>query len=162
MCYSMRSVRHKLSCGFTLLELLVTIAMVLILAAIAVPGVSSLVQSNAISSYANMISTSLMLAKSEASTRSDVVNFIPEANWINGWHVSTGTGSLIRRFDGIPASYSVSASASSVGFRNDGSITANVAYTVKLQPTTGCTSDLVRMINVTVTGSISVSNGTCT
>jgi type IV fimbrial biogenesis protein FimT len=148
--------------GFTLLELMVTIAMVLILAAIAVPGVSSMVQSNAVSSYANMISTSLMLAKSEASKRSEVVNFQPEANWSNGWDVEEGDGTLIRRFDGIPAAYSVSASVTSVGFRNDGSITTSAAYTVKLQPATGCTAELVREIKVTLTGTISVSSsGTC-
>lgn len=148
--------------GFTLLELMVTIAMVLILAAIAVPGVSSMVQSNAVSSYANMISTSLMLAKSEASKRSDVVNFVPETNWNNGWSVTDSAGTLIRRFDGIPTAYTVSASVTSVGFRNDGSITTSAAYTVKLQPATSCTADLVREIKVTLTGTISVSSGgTC-
>lgn len=148
--------------GFTLLELMVTIAMVLILAAIAVPGVSSMVQSNAISSYANTISTSLMLAKSEASKRSEVVNFQPEIHWSDGWRVEESDGTLIRRFDGIPAAYAVSASAMSVGFRNDGSITTSTAYTVKLQPATDCSTELVIEIRVTITGTISVSNGgTC-
>ena len=148
--------------GFTLLELMVTIAMVLILATIAVPGVSSMVQTNAVSSYANMISTSLMLAKSEASKRSEIVNFQPETNWSNGWDVEESDGTLIRRFDGIPAAYSVSASVTSVGFRNDGSITTSAAYTVKLQPATGCTAELVREIRVTITGTISIiHNGTC-
>lgn len=148
--------------GFTLLELMVTISMVLILAAIAVPGVSSMVQSNAVTSYANTISSSLMLAKSEASKRSEVVNFVPETNWSDGWRVEEGDSTLIRRFDGIPAAYTVSTSATSVGFRNDGSITTSAAYTVKLQPATGCTVELVREIRVTITGTISVSNnGTC-
>ncbi|WP_320150428.1 GspH/FimT family pseudopilin [uncultured Tolumonas sp.] len=148
--------------GFTLLELMVTIAMVLILAAIAVPGVSSMVQTNAVSSYANMISTSLMLAKSEASKRSAVVNFVPEINWSDGWNVEDSGGTVIRRFDGIPAAYTVSTSATSLGFRNDGSITTSAAYTVKLQPATGCTADLVREIKVTLTGTVSVSSGgTC-
>lgn len=148
--------------GFTLLELMVTIAMVLILAAIAVPGVSSMVQNNAISSYANTISTSLMLAKSEASKRSEVVNFQPETNWSDGWRVEESNGSLIRQFDGIPDAYAVSTSATSVGFRNDGSITTSTAYTVKLQPATGCSAELVREIRVTITGAISVSSsGTC-
>lgn len=148
--------------GFTLLELMVTIAMVLILAAIAVPGVSSMVQSNAVSSYANTISTSLMFAKSEASKRSEVVNFMPETNWRDGWRVEESDGTLIRQFDGVPTAYSVSTSAISVGFRNDGSITSNTAYTVTLRPATGCTTELVRIIRVTITGAISVSsNGTC-
>ncbi len=148
--------------GFTLLELMVTIAMVLILAAIAVPGVSSMVQSNAVSSYANIISTSLMLAKSEASKRSEVVIFVPETNWSDGWSVEESNGTLIRRFDGIPSAYTVSTSATSVGFRNDGSITTSAAYTVKLQPATGCTAELVREIRVTITGTISIiHNGTC-
>ena len=103
-----------------------------------------------------------MPAKSEASKRSEIVNFQPETNWSNGWDVEESDGTLIRRFDGIPAAYSVSASVTSVGFRNDGSITTSAAYTVKLQPATGCTAELVREIRVTITGTISViHNGTC-
>jgi type IV fimbrial biogenesis protein FimT len=148
--------------GFTLLEVMVTISIVLILAAIAVPGVSSMVQSNAVSSYANLISTSLMLAKSEASKRSDVVNFTPETNWSDGWHVATGAGTLIRRFDGIPATYTVSATATSVGFRNDGSITTSAEYALTLRPSSGCTSELVRTIRVNAIGTITVSrDGSC-
>lgn len=52
--------------GFTLLELLITVAVAAILAALAAPGFASLINSNRLSAQANEVVASLQLARTEA------------------------------------------------------------------------------------------------
>ncbi|WP_316672464.1 GspH/FimT family pseudopilin [uncultured Tolumonas sp.] len=150
--------------GFTLIEVMVTISMVLILAAIAVPGISSLVQSNSIASYSSSIVSSLMLAKSEASKRASIVTLDVNASWNNGWSINNASQAspLIRQFDGIPASYQVLSTTLSLGFLNDGSTNRATDYQITIKPANDCTDDLVRVITVTPVGNISTVNGSCT
>ncbi len=149
--------------GFTLIEVMVTISMVLVLVAIAVPGLSSLVQGNSVTSYSNAIVGSLMLAKSEASKRASIVSLDVNANWNNGWSINdmSQASPLIRQFDGIPASYQVISTTLNLGFLNDGSINRTTDYQITIEPVDGCSDDLVRIITVTPVGNISTANGSC-
>jgi prepilin-type N-terminal cleavage/methylation domain-containing protein len=84
-------------CGFTLVELLITLAIASILLAVAAPSFTSLISSNAASGAANRFQNSLAYARSEAVTRSiDVVVCSKAAganacsglnSWVNGWLV---------------------------------------------------------------------------
>lgn len=59
--------------GFTLIELVVTMAIVAILAALAGPSFSSLIQRNRVSSGANQLLGAMMLTRSEAIRANDQV-----------------------------------------------------------------------------------------
>jgi prepilin-type N-terminal cleavage/methylation domain-containing protein len=59
---------NRSQAGFTLLELLVTVALVAILAAFAIPSFRTTMQNNQLVACANKISAAVQLAKSEAVT----------------------------------------------------------------------------------------------
>jgi len=60
---------RNLSRGFTIIELMVTVGVVSILLAIAVPSLSSMVKNNRLSTQVNMVMADVHLARSEAVKR---------------------------------------------------------------------------------------------
>ncbi|WP_019591516.1 GspH/FimT family pseudopilin [Thioalkalivibrio sp. ALE20] len=80
--------------GFTLIELMVTIAVAAILLTVAVPGFQSLVQNNRATTAANQLSTAFNFARSEAVTRGVEVSVCPVdagGDWHpDGWRVVLG------------------------------------------------------------------------
>lgn len=75
--------------GFTLLEVLVTIAIASILMAIAVPSFSNTINRSALSSTINEINSSLNYARSEAIKRGATVSILSKTagSWAGGWDV---------------------------------------------------------------------------
>ncbi|MDZ7925610.1 MAG: GspH/FimT family pseudopilin [Marinagarivorans sp.] len=140
---------HGRARGFTLIELMVAVAVLAILISMAVPSFTAQIQRNKMRSTTADLIVAVAHARSEAVTRATTLYVHPKtinntAAWANGWCVSTlssGCGvagtTLIREFDG-PRGISLigsvttagAASASkplefnSLGHRNN-SITAN-------------------------------------
>lgn len=79
--------------GFTLIELMITLVVVIILAAIAAPSFNAMIRENRLTTQANNLLGTLQLAKSEAIRRGVQVTMIPESNtpgvWHQGWRVFT-------------------------------------------------------------------------
>ena len=80
--------------GFTLVEMLVTLSIVGIFTAIAVPSFTSLIASQNIRVSASMLQSSLLQARSEAIKRNTVVMVSPSAGqqWTSGWTVTVLSG----------------------------------------------------------------------
>ena len=81
--------------GFTMIELLITITVVGILTALALPAFNKLIRNNCMTTTANSLVTSLQLAKSEAvkrrsTVRVEAINAADDANeWgAAGWRVT--------------------------------------------------------------------------
>lgn len=78
------------SSGFTLIELMITIAIAGILLAIGIPSFKSTLSSNRLTSYANEFVTALNLARSEAIKRGQPVSIRKSGpNWESGWRLFT-------------------------------------------------------------------------
>lgn len=93
--------------GFTLLELMVTVAVAGVLMMVAIPAYQGMVQRNTMTSTINDLVGDIYYARSEAITRGTRVSICPSdgqpkctGNWLNGWIVYPGNtpsdGELLR------------------------------------------------------------------
>jgi type IV fimbrial biogenesis protein FimT len=112
----------KHSRAFTLIELVVTIAVLAIVMGLAVPGFNSFIQSNRVTGHANGMVSALAFARSEAVNRSEQVRFCPvnaagngcddDGDWSTGWIalVQSGpdAGEVLRIWPPVPGSLTLS------------------------------------------------------
>jgi len=85
--------------GFGIIELVVTLAVVGILATIAAPSLMTMIRDNRMTAYTNQLTATLMRARSEAISRRGSVTVCPSSNgtacnttqaelgWISFWDV---------------------------------------------------------------------------
>ena len=93
---------RKTQFGFTLVELMVTIAIAVILFSLAVPSLKRFVDDNAIRGACDEVRNSLNLARAEAIRGSRMVHIAPMCStltWSEGWAVFTDTGNTADCYD---------------------------------------------------------------
>lgn len=161
-----RSTRNS---GFTMIELMITVVVLAIIAAIAVPSFQTLVENNRITTQSNALLGALQLARSEAIKRGVNVSVAAEAGgFVNGWCVTTaancGAAGEIRRFGALQGT-AVNASANIVQYSNRGERLnqANPPITIALRPT-DCAAgdgDRVRTVTITLSGRAAITRGNC-
>jgi type IV fimbrial biogenesis protein FimT len=109
--------------GFTIIELLTTVAVLVILAALAAPPLSYLVRDQRAKTAALDIYASLTLARSEAIKRNDNVDLVPNAaDWATGWSVRVAAdGTVLKRQDALPG-MAIANLSGPLSFRRDGRV----------------------------------------
>lgn len=81
--------------GFSLAELLVTIGIVAILAAIALPSFHSTINASRVNGLATLLYRDLKVAQAEAIRRGTPIGLYAKGttpDWVNGWYVSDSSG----------------------------------------------------------------------
>ncbi|OEY66653.1 GspH/FimT family pseudopilin [Marinobacter sp. X15-166B] len=129
--------------GFTLVELMVTLALVGVVAAFAVPSFSTMIANNRLVSASNDIVGVLNYARSEAvkSGRQVIVSPTDGVDWTNGmsvWVDRNANGSMqaseeLRRTTGGTGAVSITSSSPSFSFTGNGLLpTGSVAVTIQV------------------------------
>ncbi|SEO72901.1 GspH/FimT family pseudopilin [Aquisalimonas asiatica] len=149
--------------GFTLIELMVAIAVMGVLLTVGIPGFQYLMQSSQISTQTNELVTALSTARSEAVRQNAEVTVEPVGSeWGNGFRVMLDdSGEPLRVFDGSD-SVNITGDAEEVNFLGDGSRGFDAdRITFNITPLDDCFGDMQRTITITAGGSIRSERGPC-
>lgn len=145
--------RHRIA-GFTLVEMLVTLAVLAILLTIALPNYRDYVVSSRMTAQANDLLTALHMARSEAVKRNAPITVQAKGgDWANGWQVRDADNNVLRDFPALKGDSTLdSGGLTTVTFQATGQATA---MTFELRSTGS--SDPGRDISIDIAGRPSVS-----
>ncbi|MGK9065743.1 GspH/FimT family pseudopilin [Pseudomonas sp. SA195] len=154
--------------AFTLIELMITLAILAILLAIAAPSFRDTIQNNRTQTIANDLTTALQFARSEAVKRGVRVDICRRAanacadavDWGNGWLVKVNGGDVLRVWEAVGDRDSVSGPNETLTYRPNGLLTKTTdsAFTVAFD---NCTGKPQYTIALTATGRVTSTKGTC-
>jgi len=159
--------KMKQQAGFTLIELMITLALLGIILGLAVPAISDFTVKQRVSSQANEMMLSLTFARSEAVKRNEDIRVIPRtgtaSGWSDGWCVGpTSIGNncnhadVIRVFSGtrgVSITSFNTANPPRFVFRRDGTREGNVDAGLKVtSPQLDATSESARCITLNPLG----------
>lgn len=165
----MRATPRLKTGGFTLLELMVTLAVAAILLGIAVPSLGDATLGGKLAASANDLVAGVAMGRSEAIKRNAVTSLCVSSNgtscgsggWEQGWIVISGS-TVIQKHPAAPTGFKVTSSVAKVDFQPTGVGNTQATITVcRSAPSAGYQE---RVVNVSATGRAYVSKtttGTC-
>lgn len=165
--------------GFTLIELMVTIAIVAILATVAAPSFNEAILSSRLTAFANSFAAGAQLARSEAIKRNSTVRLCRAANgtscanssgWQQGWivfHDINGDGvvdtgdAIIQYQQSLATGYQLTGDSYNIAFSSIGTDSTSATLTLCRVSPVGSQE---RVVAVSATGRTTVkktSTGVC-
>ncbi len=159
--------------GFTMIELMITIAIATILLALAIPNLTRFIRQSQYTSAGNELVTGFNYARNEAINRQRAVAIAANGGaWINGWQafldtnrnaVFDGTDVVLRQGNAITG-IDITSSFTAAAFDQNGRRTNNTAAFLDFEVSkAGGPTDLVRRVCVARNGRIStvIGGGAC-
>ena len=150
--------------GFTVIELMVTLAIVAIMMGLGVPSFRAFIGSQRVKTGTYELMTSLVIARSEAVKRNANVTITPTSStaWNNGWAVTGGSATLHSQdaIQGLTvttytdATCTTTGTVASIVYANTGRASAGSCYRFTADNTT-----TARCVKVDLTGI--PSSGSC-
>jgi type IV fimbrial biogenesis protein FimT len=155
--------------GFTLIELMVTIAVLAVLLGIAVPSFTESTLGSRLRSEANDLAAAALLARSEAIKRNETVRLCASSDgatctgtWASGWIVRSAGGAVLMEHGAAPSGFLVSSSVASIAFQPSGVGATSATLTIcRATPNVGGQE---RVVSISATGRATVSKtstGSC-
>jgi type IV fimbrial biogenesis protein FimT len=147
-------VRNARAAGFSVLELMIVVAIVGLLAAVAFPSFREALAMSRMKTLAADIHLSMLRARSEAIKRNgNVTVAATDGNWLSGWTVSDD----IEVHDAVEAPSLTISGSTSVTFTPNGRSTTTPVFVNLVSTETA----LVRCVNVSLSGQPVIKDGTC-
>ena len=164
--------------GFTLIELMMVLAIAAILASVAVPSFRSIIQNTRLTTQANELAGTMNFGRSEAIKRGRRVTVCVSTDqatctggtaWAGGWiafadpdnsATFTAGDTLLRVRGTLEGGSTLGGTATAVQYLPSGMLNtaAAVAYTLS---TPGCTGNEKRTINIATTGRLGITRSAC-
>jgi type IV fimbrial biogenesis protein FimT len=150
--------------GFTLVELMVTIAVMVVLAMIAVPSYDNVLLSNRLGAYATDLVAASQLARSEAIKRNAQVTLCASSNgsscasngqWEAGWIV-VSDGQVVQKQGAAASGYRIRDGAGQSALRFEGTGVGATAATLSICRASPAGSQ-ERMVKISATGRSAVA-----
>jgi type IV fimbrial biogenesis protein FimT len=115
--------RSRRQAGFTLTELLVTVTIAVLLAALATPAFQQLVASQRMRTASYDMVSDLVLARSEALKRGGTVQVVPAGTgWVGGWTVRLPGLATLSQRNAVGRGITVTSTAADVSFDMNGRV----------------------------------------
>lgn len=169
----------KSETGFTLIELIVTVAIAAIVLGIGLPMMSSFARDTRMASRTNELVTALNYARTEAVERGEFVSLCPSSDeasctgntdWTVGWivwedEVGAGDGDVdggetILRIGESSTNMTIDTNVSSITYESGGSLNGGAGVTFELTPDQ-CDGDDKREIDINLSGRPRASQVSC-
>lgn len=158
--------------GFTLVELMITLAVVAIVVTVAVPAWSDFVSRNRLATANNTLVTALNVARSEAARENGNVSICPSTDqssctgtddWTVGWVVYTGNGqpsggTIIQLWEPLADDIALDGPSSALTFAGDGSLDSSATFDLQAS---SCTGQEHRDITVLASGQSYTEEASC-
>ena len=146
---------HGRSRGFTLVELLTVIVVLVVLSTIAVPSFNELIASQRVQMAAMDVFTSLLRARSESIKQNTDVTLSPAGTWTAGWVVAVGGTNI----DTHAATNNISISDPGVvTYRSSGQVAGSTKPKFSVSATQTAAK---RCVQVNLSGEPVVTSGAC-
>ncbi|MEO6747501.1 MAG: GspH/FimT family pseudopilin [Caldimonas sp.] len=138
--------------GFTLIELMVTVAVLVILLAVAIPSMSTFVSSQRVKTSSFDVYAALMYARSEAIKRRSNVSVVSATtDWSSGWTVQDDATAAVLRSQDATKGVVVTASTATITYKLDGRLATGSAL-VEVASQTNSNQAGRRCLSVDTTG----------
>jgi len=143
--------------GFTLIEVLMVVAILAVLASIAAPSMRGFMDAQMVKTPASDLYSTFVLARSEAIKRNAAIDIVPATgfDWADGWSVRTQSGgTVLRTQDAYPRIAITPSTAGTVTYGSNGRLSTSAAIFRVVAP--GNTEARMRCVSIDVMGRPSV------
>ncbi len=153
--------------GFSLIELMVTLAVAAILLAVAVPNMRSFIQNNKAAATSNQLLSALNFARSKAvhfgrgmtlCSSTDATTCSASTNWATGWVMLDSSNNVVQIWPALTGTSTLTSTQTSVTYNGLGGVSAATTFTLVIP---GCTGNLGRTVKLTATGRSEVTKNSC-